>query len=151
MQSGFHSANLDTQNCGYFFERQFLILKQNQGFALLQRERGNGLPDHLRLLLLEKHLGHLRRFVDLGVFKVNIPIAQPVVSPGMISDSTIEIRSQGAFGWIETPRGIEETQKALLCDVFRRGGGVGQAVCHSKNHLSMPLKQQHECGLASAR
>ena len=55
-----------------------------------------------------------------------------------------------AFGRIETPGGIEKSQKTLLGDVLRGGRGIGQAVCSSKNHLSMPLKQQQECGLASA-
>jgi hypothetical protein len=125
MQSGFHGSNFDTQDGGYLFERQFLILKKNQRFPLRQREHTNGLPNYLRLFLLQKDSGQLRCVVDLCARKLYVPIAQPVISPGEISGSTIEVPAQGAFGWIETARGIEKPQKTLLCDVFRSRDRVG--------------------------
>jgi hypothetical protein len=151
VQTRFHGSRLNAQNGGYLLERQFLVLEENQGFALLRRECGNGVLDYLRLLLLQKLLGQFRCFADLRVFEVDIPLAQPVVSAGVISDGSVEISAEGAFGRIEMAGGTEERQKALLCDVFGSGGGVRQAICHSENHLPVSLEQQHEGGLASAR
>jgi len=35
VQPGFNGSNIDSQNIGYLFDRQFLVLKKNQRFALL--------------------------------------------------------------------------------------------------------------------
>jgi hypothetical protein len=79
--------------------------------------------NHLRLLLLQKCLGWLGRFIELCVFQIHLSVTQPVIFSGMISDGgTIEICAQRAFGRIETPAGMEKPEKTLLCYVFGSGG-----------------------------
>jgi hypothetical protein len=121
MEAGFHDAHVGTDDCGDFSQLEAFVFKEDEGFAL----KAGQLPDHLRHQERQFLVHPLVRYGDgLILFDLEFRVVIAEAFEGEVAGYRKQVSSDAAAGGVPALGMAEESQEAVLGDVFREIGAA---------------------------